>query len=405
MNGIPRPVLPGRRRAPALLVALLLLLALFHPPAADGLQERGGFFIVVSITQLGQGTIDVKLKNPRTGYVHSVTLHISLPLKFKVGDLVEKRQDPRRGIVLIPVRDEVDRSDEGGGEDEGHERPVGFPQTPPERDPVLPETRGPLKGYIVQPIKDMRVLNNNNDPKDPPLAKTTLESEKCHLLVNGSFTSNYVTPAVPVVRGGKLDTEGYGKSLHDDDKALTHDGKSNITTDHRGGVAVYDDGRVVVKRQNGRTLQKINQTFGKVYYFMGGGALLIENGQPVSSTDLFEQQGFADQRETPRKPGKPKELPRVVYDKQGRPMIGLNAGQFSVAQHTLIGMKDGMAFVIISPKRNGAQLQADLLKAQFQDVVKLDGGYGFYFTDGVTEIKGRGDGKGGNSLGLCIWTH
>jgi hypothetical protein len=403
MNGISPPVLPGCRRAPALLFALLLLLALFHPPAANGRQERGGgFFIVVSITQLGQGTIDVKLKNPRTGYVHSVTLHISLPLKFKVGDLVEKRQDPRRGVVLIPVRDEVDGPDEGGGEDEGHERPVGLPETPPERNPVSPETKGPLKGYIVQPIKAMRVLNNHNAPKDPRLAKTTLESEKCDLLVNGSFTANFVIPAVPVVRAGKLDTAGYGKSLHPDDNALTQDGKGKITTDRRGGVAVYDNGSVAVGRQNGRTLEQITQAFGKVYYFMGGGALLIEKGQAVSSTDLFEQQGFADQRGTS---GKPKEPPRVVYDKGGRPMIGLNAGQFSVAQHTLVGMKDGKAFVIISPKRNGSQLQADLVKAQFQDVVKLDGGYGFYFTDGVTEIKGREDGKEwGNSLGLCIWT-
>jgi hypothetical protein len=253
MNG-----LPGSRPALAFLVALLLL-ALIHPPAADGLQERGGgFFIVVSITQLGQGTIDVKLKNPRTGYVHSVTLHISLPLGFKVGDLVEKRQDPRRGVVLIPVRDEAGEPDGGGGEDEGHERPVGFPEPPPEHQPVSPETQGPLKGYIVQPIKAMRVLNNHNDPQDPPLAKETLDSEKCHLLVNGSFTANGVTPAVPVVRRGKLDTVGYGKSLHPDDKTLTHDGQGKITTDRRGGVVVYSDGSVTVSA--GRTAAPLSRS-------------------------------------------------------------------------------------------------------------------------------------------------
>src|SRR5438445_3737892 len=41
-----------------------------QPPAGS----NGTQYIVLSITENGPGTVDVKLKNPRTGYVHSLTL-------------------------------------------------------------------------------------------------------------------------------------------------------------------------------------------------------------------------------------------------------------------------------------------------------------------------------------------
>jgi hypothetical protein len=395
------------RRVPALLAGLLLLLVPLCPPVVEGFQEKGekgGLFIVVSITPMGQGTLDVKLKNPRTGYVHSVTLHISIPLNFKIGDLVEEHRDPRRGVVLIPVRDEGGGEDEGG-DDDGHLKPVGWPsdpgETPRPPKPVSPRTEGPLKGYIIVPVGALQILNSSGVGSSPDarLSKTWVTSGKCAVLANGSFTANYVTPAVPIVRGGRLDTEGYGKSLADADKSLSSNSK--ITTDRRGGVAVLRDGTIVIGRQNGRSLAQIQSAFGRpgkqVWDFMGGGAMLLEGGREVSTADLFEQQGFADQ-----------DKGRVLYRKDARgnliPRIGFEAGQLASARHTLVGVQGGQPYLIVSPNRDGRQLQRDLKAGGFSDAVKFDGGRGFYFTDGQTEIRGRGDGTGGNSLGLCVQT-
>jgi pimeloyl-ACP methyl ester carboxylesterase len=65
--------------------------------------QQGGdqFFIVVAVTQLSEDAYDVKLKNPRTGYVHSITLYIEISLNIKVGDRVKERREGGR-VVLIP---------------------------------------------------------------------------------------------------------------------------------------------------------------------------------------------------------------------------------------------------------------------------------------------------------------
>jgi len=226
-------------------------------------------------------------------------------------------------------------------------------------------------------------------------------------LANGSFTEDFKKPAAPVIRGGRPDLQiplaagqdpleapmVAGKSLNPADKGLTSDGQGKVTTDRRGGVAVLRDGKVVIGRQNGRSFQQINRSFGgHVWDFMGGGAMLLENNRLVDTTDLFEQQGFVDQQSG-----------RVLYNKDGTPRTGFAAGQFVNAQHTLVGIKTGQAYLIVSPNRDGRQIQRELKQDGFSHAVMFDGGRGFYFTDGKTEIMGRKGVKDwGNSLGLCV---
>ncbi len=57
------------------------------------------FFVVVSVTDNGPGTCDVKLKNPRTGYIHSVTILAELAKLLKVGDKVTESRG-KNGVVL-----------------------------------------------------------------------------------------------------------------------------------------------------------------------------------------------------------------------------------------------------------------------------------------------------------------
>jgi len=105
-----------RARAAFLLVHLLLVLLV---PAVLAGSQSGGVFIVVSITLIKKGTYDIKLQNPRTGYIHSVTLYVSISLSFKVGDRIEERRDQRGGVVLIPIRDDGGGEGDNDDDDEG----------------------------------------------------------------------------------------------------------------------------------------------------------------------------------------------------------------------------------------------------------------------------------------------
>jgi len=146
-------------------------------------------------------------------------------------------------------------------------------------------------------------------------------------------------------------------------------------------------GRSLSARQQGRGADDIQRAFGPgVTDFMGGGAVLIEGKEPVSSDDLFKKQAFVNIDPTTK---------RAVPSG-----TGLDAEQFRTAYHTLVGMKNGQPTLIISPPKNGRQLQNDLLRAGFSDVVMFDGGNGFFFTDGNTQM-GR---SLNNSLGLCVQT-
>ena len=245
----------------------------------------------------------------------------------------------------------------------------------------------PLAGYIIFPIQDLTVTNaygsvvlqgkdkGHRIPKtaDDALADQPVGRGGYDVVANGGFTAGGIHPVVPVMRHGVLDYDGDG------------------VTRLRGGVAVLDDGRIVVARQTGGAEADIQSAFGtadhKVVDFMGGGALIIESGEAVDSDDLGGRQKFG---------GRPR---------QGDP--GFGAEQFHSARHTLVGIKGGQAFLILSPNRRCVPLpndstvpnvQSDLLAAGYSAVVKFDGGAGFYFRS----ADGRRDVRGLDSLGLCI---
>jgi hypothetical protein len=76
-------------------VFLGLLLCVPSVPDTARADDQGGIFIVVSITSVGVDALDLKLKNPRTGYIHSLTITIDLQksLNLEVGDrVIEKRK-------------------------------------------------------------------------------------------------------------------------------------------------------------------------------------------------------------------------------------------------------------------------------------------------------------------------
>jgi len=56
---------------------------------------QGDVFNVQSITPMGAGRYDVKLRNPRTGYVHSVTLPCGAIIGIAVGDMVKEVRNGR----------------------------------------------------------------------------------------------------------------------------------------------------------------------------------------------------------------------------------------------------------------------------------------------------------------------
>jgi hypothetical protein len=107
---------------------------------------------------------------------------------------------------------------------------------------------------------------------------------------------------------------------------------------------------------------------------MGGGALLIEKGQKVSSSDLFTKQHF---------------------DQGGH---GLSAQQMRRANHTVVGIDaQGQAHVILAMNKTGKEIQDELLRAGYTAAVKFDGGSGFIAMDQHRVI-----GRGSDSVGLRV---
>jgi hypothetical protein len=219
-------------------------------------------------------------------------------------------------------------------------------------------------GYTLYPVEEINVLYSaaKNAP-DAPLSAQKQGGAGYDAVLSGTFTVDYVQSAGPIVRDGKMDTMGHAKATH------------------RGGMAVLQDGTVVVKRAQGRSEGAIQKHFGEdgnpVKDFMGGGALLVENGMAVSNQDLLQVQRF---------------------DQGGG---GIRAQQMRATHHVLVGIRDGQAFAIVAEGKSGAQMQSELLAAGFDAVVKYDGGSGGYSRDGAG---GAAEHRGTNSTGLGVRT-
>lgn len=219
-------------------------------------------------------------------------------------------------------------------------------------------------GYVVYPIEQVEVLYAA--AKKGPDASLSAQKQGAggyDAVLSGTFTTDYVQSAGPIMRNGQMDTQGHAKAQG------------------RGGMAVLKDGSVVIGRADGRTAEEVQGTFGSkdnpVQDFMGGGALLVEGSKAVSDKDLYERQRF---------------------DQGGG---GIRAQQMRTTMHVLVGIRDGQAFAIVAKERSGAQMQKDLIAHGFDSVVKYDGGSGAYARDGAG---GSPEYRGKNSTGMGIKT-
>jgi len=229
-------------------------------------------------------------------------------------------------------------------------------------------------GFQAFQVGQARVLNaspsqaqgNSRDPvPGTPLNqmdRQRLGLGQVDLVVNGTFNidngpgTRREYPAGTIIRNGRVDTGGLPKTLG------------------RGAMAVLQDGRVVVLRQGGSSkpedIQKQLQCdYGaniRVRDFMGGGALLVENGRKVSDEDLRVHQQF---------------------DQGGG---GINAQQLRRTDHSVVAQhRNGQTYVLVAKDKTGRQIQDELLAAGFVNVVKFDGGSGFIARTGSGPVDGR----------------
>ena len=199
------------------------------------------------------------------------------------------------------------------------------------------------QGYRVYPVGGLRVLNV--DPwaawPDPPWHRAKLGSEGHDVLLSGTYTYDlpqryHMNPVGVVMRNGELDTLGLERSST------------------RGGVAVLTDETIVMGRARGIATEDLQSTFGQgkltVRDFMGGGALLVEYGQPVASHDLREQQRFTSGAG------------------------GIEATQMQRSDHVVFGVRRGQAFAMLAEAKTARDIRGDLLKVGFSTVVKFAGG-------------------------------
>lgn len=238
---------------------------------------------------------------------------------------------------------------------------------PPDRAPIdgdlPPEVRALADlGYLVRAVADLEVLNTTKRTATPPDAEVATQKPNFDVVANGTFYGG-ADPVGPIVRDGQLDTGGYGICAA------------------RGGVARLRDGTIVVARTCGGEAAKVTEAFGAtsdnpVEEAMGGGALLLEGGQAVSDEDLRERQNF----------------------RQGDG--GIQAAQMVKTTHSLMGIRDGVAYHLFARNKSGAELQQDLGAAGFSAVVMFDGGSASFYDDGQTQSAGRSPALLG--LGLTV---
>ncbi len=170
-----------------------------------------------------------------------------------------------------------------------------------------------------------------------PLGNSATGASGYDVIANGTFVGprqGNAVPLGPLVRAGVADHAKYPAEA-----------------DYRGAVAIRADGTLIVGRAAGTKLDDLNWRFAPdvgnaVRAAMGGGGLLIENGVVQPWTDLGGPQKFGG---------------------------SLTTGQFKDACHSLIGIRDGQAYLIFAASGTGDDLQKRLSKAGFDSVVKFDG--------------------------------
>ena len=211
-------------------------------------------------------------------------------------------------------------------------------------------------GYTLVPIDSLSVLNTNPHARYPDLPLRRLADEGVYdAVVSGSDT--ILVPGVfprpphgPVFRNGRLDTEGNGRSHF------------------RGTVATLADGTVVMGRTDGTAKRDLQVQFGQpqnpLKAALGGGALLIEAGEPVSALDLLSVQ--------------------LIGGIPG----GLNARCMATGVHILMCIRKGKAYAGWCTGRSAKDIQRDFLAFEFGTVIKFAYGSGVFFDDCVDRLNG-----------------
>ena len=216
-------------------------------------------------------------------------------------------------------------------------------------------------GYVARP-GGTTVLYSDPALPEPDRSLALQPRSRSSLIISGTFTAgDYQQSVGPIIRNGLLDTEGVRKAAG------------------RGGIAIYDDGTVAIGRAKGSDLASIHDAYYRpgrtVTSYMGGGALIVELHQPVSSFDLGFRQRF----------------------NQGG--FGLDATQFRRTSRAVLGIRDGYCFVLVARSKTGEEIQRDLVRAGFESAVIFDGGSGLFVNDragGAPAYRGR------NTTGLRI---
>lgn len=225
------------------------------------------------------------------------------------------------------------------------------------------------KGVLLRAIRSMSVLNASPGAHPTNGRSRTLDQVRGRgnnwTVVNGGFSywPIYQGRAAPFSKGMVI--------RNDIVEAVE-------TCSHNAGAVVIRGNTVIVARSGANNLSQAHARFGRsIQGFIGCGVLLIQNGQPLDSRDLINQQGFS---------------------------FDLDSNACRRAQHTLIGIRKGVAYVIFNPgtdtrKWLSCRQYRDLLKANgFGALVKLDGSSGFFYKDSASSA-----GKGyGNPTGLFI---
>lgn len=220
-----------------------------------------------------------------------------------------------------------------------------------------PRVLGPdcVAGARIYAIDRLTVLNASGEipsgRRDASLSRQRVANSAASggsgfdVVVNGTFFATRLgnsVPLGPVFRGGTADHDRYPGEAYG-----------------RGAVVLRADGRIIVGRAAGAGQSEIDWRFGdgpgnRVMAAMGGGALLIENGIALRWPDLRDKQKFTG---------------------------SLRSNQFRKACHSLIGIRDGQAYLIFAEDDYGETVQANFAAAGFTALVKFDGGGACYLRD------------------------
>jgi Phosphodiester glycosidase len=224
--------------------------------------------------------------------------------------------------------------------------------------PCVPKRNAPAlsTGYDAIPIRRLDILEGEKFRANPGSF-----AKKYEALANGTFFAA-PKPGAPIGPVGPVVVNGVSRS-----QGFTQAGRGAIVVSKGQGG---DDVVRVVRQPAGRTPEEIRGAFPNMRDFMGGGALLIEDGRAVSTDDLLTRQQFRN--------------PSRTGDKPAGTNQGLHAAQMNSAYHTLIGVRNGTAYLLINKtKKTGSQIQRDLCEQGFDDVVMFDGGRAFvYYRNG-----------------------